>query len=470
MFRGASPVKIHPSDLVLEETLLSLSGAPGSLVRHLTGCSRCQSRFESLSSHLSRTSGLCTAEGSSPSGSLRCRRGAEELEYGRAIERSERRYLEQAHCLRHERADAPALLAELLGHRPERRLLLLANSSRFVTWGVYELLLERSWQLLTVSRPEAENLARLAIELSCKLDSSYYSLPMIEDLRARAWSYIGNLHRIAMDLDEAEHAFQIAYSHLKRGTREPIERALFLDLKASLRAGQRRFDEAEKLLHRAVAIFIDHKDDHRAGKSLVTLAAMYNFAGQVAKTVPVLEQALTLIDPSQDERLLLCAWHNLIDALAMLGRFIEAHGFYRRARTLYSKNKDGVLDLRRIWLKGKIERGLGQQTSCESLFLAAREGFLAEDLPYEAAMVSLELATLYAEQERNTELKQLATEVLAIFTSRRIHREALAALMFLKQAVDAEQLTVQTVTGIADFLRRAAGDPVLTFAAPLAQQ
>ena len=461
-------MKIHPSDFLLEEALLCPSDGPRPLLRHLTDCSRCRSRLDGLSHQRSRTSGL--GQGLSLPGSLGCRRSGEELDYGLAIERSERKYLETAHYLRQERAEAPGIVADLLGHRPEKRQLLLANSSRLRTWGVYELLLERSWQLLTVNRTESEELAKLAIALSFQLDSTYYNPQMINDLRARAWSYVGNLRRIAMDLEAAEQGFQIAYAHLLKGTREPIERALFLDLKASLRSGQRRFDEAMRLLHRAIAIFLDHSDDHRAGKSLVSLAAMYSFAGQVAEAVPVLEQALALIDPMQDERLLLCAWHNLIDDLATLGRFIEAQGLYRRARTLYRKNKDRVLDLRRIWVKGRIERGLGQRESSESLFLAAREGFLAQDLPYEAALVSLELATLYAEQDRTAELKQLAAEVLAIFAARRIHREALAALMFLKQAIDAERLTIQTANGIADFLRRAAGDPVLTFEVPIARQ
>jgi tetratricopeptide (TPR) repeat protein len=240
-----------------------------------------------------------------------------------------------------------------------------------------------------------------------------------------------------MDLESAEEALQISYGHLRRGTGDPIERALFLDLKASLRAGQRRFDEAVRLLNRAMAIFFRYRDDHLAGKSLVSLAAILTGAGQLAEAVPVLERAVTLIDPSLDERLLLVARHNLIDDLAMLGRFVEAQGLYRRTRGLYRKNqdKDKALNLRRLWIKGKIERGLGHEDSSESLFLAAREGFLAEDLPYEAALVSMELATLYAEQHRTAKLKQLATEVLSIFTSRHIYREALAAVILFVQAI-----------------------------------
>lgn len=369
-------------------------------------------------------------------------------------------------AIQKERADAPALLVELVAAQPEKRNLLVANSSRFQTWGVYELLLERSWELRSLRRDQSEELAKLAIELSSHLEPSYYTPELIEDLRARAWSYIANLRRIASDLDGASQAFEISYVHLKHGSREPLERALFLDLKAALCGAQRRFHQAIHLLHRAITIFRYCGDDHRVGKSLVSLAAVYSYAGKIEEAIPLLKQALTLIDATQDERLVLGAWHNLIDDLAMLGRFIEAQGLYRKARPLYRRNREIDIDLRRLWVKGKIERGLGQISSAESLFLAARTGFLAQDFPFEAALVSLELAILYAEQERTAELKQLAVEMLPIFTSRHIHREALAALMFLKQAVETERLSIEVVTGIADFLRRAESDPSLTFKAP----
>jgi hypothetical protein len=119
-----------------------------------------------------------------------------------------------------------------------------------------------------------------------------------------------------------------------------------------------------------------------------------------------------------------------------------------------------------LWLKGRIARGLGQHLEAEALLVAARARFLAEEIPYDAASVSLDLAVLYAEQRRTAELKKLAAEMLPIFTAWQIHREALAALMFLKQAVDAEQLTVQTAVGVAQFLRRAEVDPNLKFEAP----
>lgn len=60
-------------------------------------------------------------------------------------------------------------------------------------------------------------------------------------------------------------------------------------------------------------------------------------------------------------------------------------------------------------------------------------------------------------------MKRLAEEMVPIFSSLHIHREALAALAFLKQAVEAEYATVDLVSRVACYLRKAQHDPELRF-------
>jgi len=81
-------------------------------------------------------------------------------------------------------------------------------------------------------------------------------------------------------------------------------------------------------------------------------------------------------------------------------------------------------------------------------------------------LVSLDLATLYAEQERMADLKRLAEEMVPIFSSLQIHREALAALSFLQRAAEAEKASLQVVTQVAFYIRRARYDSNLRFEAP----
>ncbi len=94
---------------------------------------------------------------------------------------------------------------------------------------------------------------------------------------------------------------------------------------------------------------------------------------------------------------MICTRHNLIDYLAASGRYLEAQGLYRGTRSLYRSFPDAWTQNRRKWVKGKIARGLGQADRRSRCFWLPRDGFIAEGIPYDTALVSLELATLYAQ-------------------------------------------------------------------------
>ncbi|HEX6900690.1 MAG TPA: tetratricopeptide repeat protein [Thermoanaerobaculia bacterium] len=450
-------MKIHPNDFSLEEFLLSLSREHLVIVEHLSRCATCRRRFVGFTRHRSGVLARKVAD------VLHWR---ETPDYGQVLREHEESFREREQCMAKERLEALGLFVELTGHPAEQRDLVLRNSPRFQTWGVFELLVERCLETSIQSPLYAEELGKLALQLSDLLDTSQYGAEVICDLRARALAYVGNARRIRSELQEAEEAFQKAYVELQKGTHDPLERAILLDLEASLRRAQRRFDEAYRLLRRAISIFLQTEQRHRAGRSLVNLATVLHVAGNLPEAIPLLYQALELIDSEQEPRLLLCTKHNLIDDLAELGRFLEAQKLYRDTRALYRNFPDAWTQNRRKWVKGKIARGLGQADQAESLFLAAREGFINEGIPYDTALVSLELATLYSEQRRTADLKRLAEEMVPIFSSLYIHREALAALAYLKQAAEAERATMDLVTGVAVYLRRAQHDPSLRFSAP----
>jgi tetratricopeptide (TPR) repeat protein len=443
-------VKIHPNDDVLEEFVLSLDGPQQSLLRHLGWCSYCRSKLYYLPRPLPIHPK--DAIGNPKTGS-----------YEAGLAESRRALSEWEAVLEKERDDAPGLFVELFEQPAEDRDLLLRDSARFQTWGVFELLVERSLEASIQDPAFGEHLGLLALRLSDSLDRGRYGAERIADLRARAWAFVGNARRLRSNFQGAEEAFGQAYQQLKKGTRDGLERAIFLDLKASLHRAQRRFDEALRLLQRAVDLFLTHGERHRAGRSLVNVSTVHHYAGDLEAAISSLHQALPLIDPEREPRLLLCARHNLVDYAAGLGRFLEAQRLYRDARPLYRSFNEPWVQNRRRWVRGKIARGLGQLQRAETQFLAAREGFVAEGIPYDTALVSLELALLYAEQGRTEDLKRLAAEMVPVFASRHIHREALAALTFFRQAVETERAGAELVARVAAYLRRAEGDPGLPF-------
>jgi tetratricopeptide (TPR) repeat protein len=366
-----------------------------------------------------------------------------------------------------ERAEAVDLVAELLSHPPERQELMAQNRPRFHTWGVYERLLAESWHQTFECPEQAESLALLALRLSEHLETGYrYSQAAIEDLRARAWAYIGNARRSRADLARAGEAFRQAHTHLRQGTGDPVELALFLDLAASLLRAQRHFRFAMRLLRRAFKIYLVVGDRHRAGRILICMDLVHHQAGTPEQGIPLLYEAVKLIDSAREPYLLLCVWHNLADDLTEVGRFMEAQRVFFKSRKLYRSLPLGAPS-RRTWLAGRIAVGLGREQEGEELLLAARRGFVAEDAAYDVALVSFDLSVLYARQGRTREMKELATEMVPFFSSRQIHREAAAALSYWRQAVETETVHVELVPKLISFLRRARYDLDLLFEPPV---
>jgi len=369
--------------------------------------------------------------------------------------------------LKRERLDAPELFLDLLRPPPEHRAAFLLSDARLHTWGFFELLVERSLETATRDSGLAEELGLLALGLSDRLRAGLYGAEVIEDLRGRAWAHVANARRVRSDLAGADRAFVEARKHLRKGTQDPLETAVLLDLEASLRRDQRNLPEAGRLLRQAAGIFLSHGDPHRSGRSLVNLSTVHYFAGKLDEALALLRRSLDLIDVEQEPRLRLCAQHNLVFYLTEAGRIEEAREVYRETRPLYRDFAEPWVQNRRKWVRGRILRGLGRPGPAESLLLATRDGFLAEGIPYDTALVSLEIAMLYAEQGRTAELKQLAAEMVPIFSSLHIHREALAALAFLAQAIESEAAGLELLGAVADYLRRAAHEPELRFQAPM---
>lgn len=444
-------MRFHPSDMVLEEFYLSQAGEHQALLAHLVRCTRCSLHFQDVlerAKHATAAVGEATEMGAA---------GYEEI-----LDRAESLLADRERAVAKERAAAPGLFVELMKHTPEQQRLLIRNSLRFRSWGLCELLLERCIETTGQQPAAAEELALLALEITAHLGSAYRA-GLIQDMQARVWAYLGNTRRVRSDFSGAEVCFLKAGACLKQGTRDPVELAICLDLEASLRRAQRRFDEALRLLRRASAIFRRAGHAHRAGRCLVKMDSIHCYAGHPEWGIPLLYQAMELIEPDQEPRLELCVRHNLIDDLTETGRFLEARKLYRETRSLYRSFPDAVTQNRRRWVKGKISAGLGQTVQAERLLLASRDGFIAEDIPYDTALVSLELAILFSREGRTADLKRLAQEMLPIFSSLQIHREALAALTFLRKALDAEGASLELVSRVAKYLRRAKHDPGLRF-------
>jgi tetratricopeptide (TPR) repeat protein len=178
----------------------------------------------------------------------------------------------------------------------------------------------------------------------------------------------------------------------------------------------------------------------------------------------MLRRALDLIDPNEEPRSFLVARHNLIVALSQSGRPREAFALLFHTRPLYFKMGDRLSLLRLRLLEGSVAMNLGRLEQAEVAFREARDAYVQLSLDWDAALASLELTGVYVRQGRTADVLHLAEEMLAEFTARDIHREALRALSCLSSAARQEEVGIALVQEILEFMKQLRLDPSLRFA------
>jgi tetratricopeptide (TPR) repeat protein len=440
--------RIHPLPDAARRLAACLSEEERKLVRHALGCASCRQLLLDL----------LAEQGDGRDGRGRARvlawpGGEREPDYATAIDGVIARCHPRLAAIAREQAEAPALVAEILRHPPARRRVLVGNGERYLSLSVVEQLLKASKEQAYGDAKAGEELAALALSLAERLSPEAVGPPLLADARARCWSAIGNARRMASDLRGADEALATAEEALRSGTRDRLERGRLFQYKASLYCAQRRFGEAAGVLDRAIAIYRQAGELQLAAEVIVARAFVAKEVGFPERAIELLREASRLLAPTADPRLLLVVHHNLIDWLTDAGRALEAQGLMARSGEVYGRFDDAPTRLRRLWVQGKIARGLGQLAEATRLFDQVREGFGALGIGYDAALAALDQAGVAAQLGRTAEVKRLAEEMLPIFRSRDVHREAIAALIVFQRAAADEQASLTLVEELSTYLR-----------------
>jgi tetratricopeptide (TPR) repeat protein len=318
-----------------------------------------------------------------------------------------------------------------------------------------EALLERSWSLRKHDPAATVEHARLATIAAATLDLGPDGATRAADLRCRAWAELGNALRIKEDLDASQEAFDIALGHWTAGTLDETLFARYLDLRASLHRARRELSQAQAALAVACSIYLRYGQRHMAGRTLLNQALFASAAGEPEMALRLVAEGLSLVEENLDPELVVWAIHNQICFLVDAGHYDEARKllFLNRGRLLQAEGR--VPALKMLWVEGRIDAGRGQLARAEATFRETREGFEALGLGYQAASATLDLATAVLRQGRAAEARGLVLEAAEAFTALRIQRDALMAVLYLKETFTCGAAEVPLLEEVAAFLRRA---------------
>jgi tetratricopeptide (TPR) repeat protein len=349
---------------------------------------------------------------------------------------------------------APELWSRLADLPHAEQLREVEADEDFHAWGLCQLLLQKSREATFSDPTRGVELANLALRVVRHLGKAY-DPSWVMDLRARCFAYLGNARRVLGELRSAEDAFVKAEVCLGRSTSGNLEvQAEILDLKSSLRRAQRRLDEALELVDQALSLYREAGETHGIGKALLQKAKILEETGALAEAIDLLHRITGEIEPAREPQLAAYARFNLLSCLVWAERFNEAEDLLPEIRTA-SQEAAQPLDLVRLrWIEGLIDLGLGRRGPAEAAFREVRREFLERSMGYDAALVSLDLARLFAQEGCTDDLKRLAAELMPIFESRDVHREAIVALLMFQRACEEERLTVELVQQFAAYLRR----------------
>ena len=146
-------------------------------------------------------------------------------------------------------------------------------------------------------------------------------------------------------------------------------------------------------------------------------------------------------------------------ALEARPAFEQATQAHTKAEELHLREPREVALIRLRWLKGKIAFAKGEDSEAEEAFLAIRDYFLERQIAHEVANVGLDLSLIYLRSGRWQEARDTATMMLEIYRSKRIQREAIAALALFQKAVTSETATLELVSRLKLFLEEAVTGP-----------
>lgn len=328
------------------------------------------------------------------------------------------------------------------------------------SWAFAELLCEESVKMAANRAEMAQALAELAVAVAEKVTrpEHWHSF-----LLGYAWAFLGNARRVHGDLAGADQAFLHSTRLWQQGEPAdpyPLDSTRPLDLEASLRRHQGRFDEALALLDRALAV---HSRGVHSGRLLLKKAFTLEQKGAWSEALAFLSETTLALEGHSEPRLLFGILFNRAVCLWHLERSSEAEGLLPEIREL-AIELGNELDLVRVgWLRGRIVGGLGRREEALAALLQVQREFTTREIAYDAAQISLEIAIFHLEEGCVGKLKDLAQQMLWIFRAQGVHPEGLAALKLFCDAARQEAVTLTLTRRVYDYLERARQAPGLKF-------
>ncbi len=260
----------------------------------------------------------------------------------------------------------------------------------------------------------------------------------------RAFVALGSAYRACGDYSASGDAYRQALE-IPAETVSELVRAEMDHRLSYLRACQGQADEALELANGAVETLRRVADETllKLGQALISRGyVLASELGRHAEAIDAFGEALTLCGDTKaspaDLRLHASACHNLAMAIlesSSLADLSQARVYIQQSRKLLKGQKRSVARYRLLWVEALIWCKTGSHARAEKLFRMALEGFETLELPWEIALVGLDLAAMLHLCGEWAGVEKIAASTFQRFRLLAADTKAIAALSLWNDAV-----------------------------------
>jgi tetratricopeptide (TPR) repeat protein len=319
--------------------------------------------------------------------------------------------------------------------------------------GTFEALLARSWAARYDNPQLMLHLARVALSAARSIDPERYGEQQVADHQARAWTELGNAYRVNERFEEAASALKTADELLERGTGDSALQTRVLELQASLLGSKREWVAALPSLSVLPRLYRKLGQPQLAGRALIMSALYTYYSGQAEKAIRINEEAISLIDPDQEPKLIALAMKNQMLYLTDCGQFEAAWRILFEYRSQFQA-LGKVPALRARAIEGRINYGLKKLISAELIFRELKGEFAALELRFGSALATLEVAMVLMAQNRIDEAEKEVLDAIPIFKALNAQPEIYSCVIILEEAFRLREADLELLEGTVRFLRK----------------
>jgi tetratricopeptide (TPR) repeat protein len=331
------------------------------------------------------------------------------------------------------KAETARLCNRLERLRPTQVDLWLRNTNSFCRLEVAAELISRCGRFLQHEEPAASiRRASVALAVADRHESGPSSLA--HDFAAEALSWIANAQRRLELFRDAEQTWTLAFARLRTGSQDPLLYHRLVVRRSSLSIDIGNYDQALADLRTAESVISVLSDPHEAARVQLKLGKAASYSGRADQSFRAFSCALRHLDKDRDPDLRLLAMEGSIVALTDLGRVWLAHGLSDAAEPFFTE-LGGEPQVRRFrWLRGRLLAINGYLHDARTYLEPVRLELIEAGQLVDASICTLDLASVYAGLRKPDTQRALAEEMLPLFHSAGLEREALAAVLLYVDA------------------------------------